>query len=178
MIRKSQHSISNAEINKTIIKFSFIAAIVYMVFFGLMKMSGYAEVTELRFFNYFLYAIVGAAALQELRKKGEGKIYYLNGFAVALLTGIVSFVIFGGFIYVYSLFNNFFTSTLQTIYPGAMTLGYFAAPVIIAAEGIAISSIVALCLMQYFKRYAYGKTRRDFDFLDTSVKGEVHTYKS
>ena len=179
-MKKSEeiNRIASKDVNTIIAKYSIIAAISYMVFFGIMKLAGYAYVTELRYFNFVILALLGAMALNEARTKGEGRIYYLQGFGLILITGIFSFAIFAVEILLYSTYDKFFNNTIAALYPGAMMLGIYSAPVIIAAEGAAYSVIVALCLMQYYKRYAVGKMRRRFEYKDPTEQHAISSLKN
>ena len=146
-------------LNKIIVRNAFIAAAIYILYFFIMKAAGLIYITELRFINYALYAIVGYYALKKVKTAGGGSLHYLQGLGVSFVVGSLSFVFFGIFVFFYSIIDPFFNETIWKMYPDANVLGQFGAPFLIASEGIGMSVILSLCLMQYFRIYT-GRRRR------------------
>jgi hypothetical protein len=159
---ENQKKIDAKALNKIIVRNAFIAALVYILYFFIMKVAGLIYITELRFINYALYAIIGYYALKAVKRDGGGTIYYLQGLGVSFIVGALSFVFFGIFVFFYSLINPFFNETIWSMYPTANVLGQFTAPFLIASEGIGMSVILSLCLMQYFRIFT--TRRRKFLF--------------
>jgi hypothetical protein len=147
------------QINKIIVRYAVYATLLYVVYFLLMQLTGLAPHTELRFLNYFLYSITGYYALKHATKMKNNRLKYLQGIGIAFAVGALSFIFFAILVFLYSFFGSFFQTTVLKEFPTGFVYGIFQAPFLIASEGIGLSSIISLCLMQYFKIYSTRKRR-------------------
>lgn len=128
----------------------------YILIFFLFKILGLIETIELSFINFIVMAIVAFKALSDFKKdafKQQGKMNYIQGYATAFFTCAVSFGILALFMFFYlSYMDNGFMTFIQskqiagiTLNPSSISLGLF-------FEGAGMGIIIALLLMQYFKR--------------------------
>jgi|GEM_PF-1991733 len=147
------------EAKKIIIRYSLFAAGLYIAYFLIMMIFNLEVRTELRFFNYFLYFFAGYQALKKLRMERQGDMKYLQGLGIGFATGAISFIILGVFIFLYCLLNPSFLNNVTQNYPYQFLLGPFSALFLVASEGIAMSAVISLCLMQYFRIFT-GQHRR------------------
>jgi hypothetical protein len=141
-------------VNRIIAQYALFAALLYVAYFLIMRAAGLAPIIHLRYVNFLLYSLAGYHALRALKASRGGTLDYLQGLGVAFAVGSFSFVAFGVFIFLYSFIDAFFMETVLGEFSSARVFGRFAAPFLVAAEGIGISSILALCLMQFFKIYS------------------------
>ena len=148
--------------NRVLLKYAAIATLTYIVYFFIMKLIGLADVPEFRFVNYFLYFFVTYYALYDFIKvRGHG-MEYLEGMSFTFLLGAVSFLLFGFFVLMYSLFSPFFMEIVGREMQSAESLGIWGPTFIVCAEGLGISAVVSLCMMQYFQ--AFSSRRQMFLF--------------
>jgi hypothetical protein len=142
---------SNRILKRIILLHGAMAAVCYIAFFFLMRSLNLIEMTELRFVNYFIFGLVGYHALSEIRKHAE--LNYFQDFGAAFLTGIVSFLILGAFLYIYLHIDTSFLQYLnRTVITGANS-SPSELSLILFFEGSAMSAVVTLCMMQLFKRF-------------------------
>lgn len=160
-----QENIPQKEVRPIFIRYGFMAAGAYVIYFMIMKLAGLIEQTELRFVNYLIYAFFAYLALQAVRGKGNGTIDYLQGMGISFLTGVLSFVLLGAFIFIFSFLNtDFLGKVMQEVPTGfGVNMTPFGAALLVASEGIAMSAIISLCMMQYFKGFSSKKSQALFD---------------
>ena len=139
---------------RVLLKYAFIATFTYIVYFLLMKLAGFASIPEFRFVNYFIYFFVTYYALYDFIKVKKHGMEYLEGMAFTFQLGAVSFLLFGFFVLMYSLFSPFFMEIVGREMQSASNLGIWGPTFIVCAEGLGISSVVSLCMMQYFQAFS------------------------
>lgn len=160
---KMKNKWSVFEINRIIVTYAAYATLMYVVYFIIMRITGLAPHTELRFINYFLFCITGYYALKKSTQERNNRLDYLQGIGIAFSIGALSFIFFAVCVFIYSLFDPFFAVTVLKEFPSGSVFGSFQAPFLVAAEGIGLSSVLALCLMQYFK--IFSRRKRWFQLL-------------
>lgn len=139
---------------RVLLKYAFFATLIYIAYFLIMKIAGLADIPELRFVNYFLYFFVTYYALYDFIKVKKHGMEYLEGMAFTFLLGAASFFMFGFFVLMYSLFSPFFIEIVGREMQSAESLGIWGPTFIVCAEGLGISSVVSLCMMQYFQAFS------------------------
>ena len=139
---------------RILFKYACIAALTYVVYFLIMRIAGLAGIPEFRFVNYFLFFFVTYYALYDLIKVRKHAMEYLEGMAFTFLLGAVSFLLFGAFVLTYSLFSPFFMAIVGREMQSAERLGIWGPIFIVCAEGFGISSVVSLCMMQYYQAFS------------------------
>jgi hypothetical protein len=142
---------SNRLLKKTILLHALLAAVCYIIFFLIMRAVNLLHVTELRFVNYAIFGFAGYMALKELRK--HISLNYFQDFGAAFLTGIVSFFFLAVFLYIYLHIDSGFSEYLTSHVVNGMSSTPSEISIILFFEGSAMSAIVTLCIMQYFKRF-------------------------
>ncbi len=148
--------------NRVLLKYAFIGTALYIFYFFIMKVVGLAQIPEFRFANYFIYFFVTYYALYDLVKVKKVGLEYLEGMAFTFVLGAVSFLTFALFVLGYSLVSPFFMEIVGREMQSAEQLGKWGPAFIVSAEGLGISSVVSLCMMQYFQ--AFSSTRQRFLF--------------
>lgn len=139
------------EANKIIITYGAIAALLYIVYFFIMRMAGLIQQTEFRYLNYVLYGVAGFFALRKAKMKLGGRLSYLQGLGIGFMTGAVSFLLLGGFITLFALLSPEFTTVVLKETPATFDYTPLRAGFLVVSEGVTFSIIISLCLMQYFK---------------------------
>src|SRR5689334_20685523 len=139
---------------RVLLKYAIIATFAYIVFFLLMKIAGLAGIPEFRFVNYFIYFFVTYYALYDFIKVQKHGMEYLEGMAFTFILGALSFLLFGFFVLTYSLFSPFFMEVVGREMQSAERLGIWGPTFIVCAEGLGISSVVSLCMMQYYQAFS------------------------
>lgn len=142
------------EKTRVLLKYASIATLTYIVFFLIMKVIGLANIPEFRFVNYFLYFFVTYYALYDFVKVRRNGMEYLEGMSFSFLLGAASFLMFGFFVLMFSLFSPFFMEIVGREMQSAERLGIWGPSFIVCAEGMGISAVVSLCMMQYFGAYS------------------------
>lgn len=146
--------LSTSQANQLSINYGIFGAFIYIGFFLLMKVFGLIFVTELRFVNYILFACIGYWALNSARVMQTGKMDYLQSMGIAFLAGAISFFLLGVFVYFYAMADQTF---LKVAIESVPSMGFVSGPLgpalLVASEGLAMSAIVSLCLMQHFRIY-------------------------
>ena len=140
--------------NRVLLKYGVMATFAYIVYFLLMKIVGLADIPELRFVNYFIYFFITYYALYDFIKVQKHQMEYLEGMAFTFQLGAVSFFLFGFFVLIYSLFSPFFMEIVGREMQSAERLGMWGPTFIVCAEGLGISSVVSLCMMQYYQAFS------------------------
>lgn len=170
-----QAELSTSKARNLSIKYGLIGAAIYIGYFLLMKLFGLIFITELRFVNYFLFGIVGYSLLHELRNQ-ENKMDYLQSMGITFLSGALSFFVLGVFIYFYTLIDARFYEVAVASIPGVGFIsGAVGASVLVVTEGVAMSAIASLCLMQYFRIFTDRSTeiKHPKPFLGRETKNAV-----
>jgi len=139
---------------RVLLKYAVIATFSYIVYFLLMKIAGLADIPELRFVNYFIYFFVTYYALYDFIKVQKHQMEYLEGMAFTFQLGFVSFLLFGFFVLIFSLFSPFFMEIVGREMQSAERLGIWGPTFIVCAEGSGISAVVSLCMMQYYQAFS------------------------
>lgn len=146
--------ISITQMRNSIIAYGFISCILYIAFLLTMKMLNLMHVTELRMLNYLILCLVCLYQIKRWVLKTGSYVPFLQVFFTALFTGIFSFVLFSAFLFVYARIdadmNQLFLESTRGLFTHIPT-------VLLLFEGAAVSIIVALINVQYFRRYEEGE---------------------
>lgn len=146
---------------RVLVKYSIIATLTYIVYFLIMLAAGLADIPEFRFANYFLFFFVTYYSLYDLVKLRKYSLEYLEGMAYTCILGTFSFLMFAAFVMVFSMFSPFFMEIVGREVQSAR-LGIWGPAFIVWAEGMGITSVVSLIMMQYFQ--AFSSRRQMFLF--------------
>jgi hypothetical protein len=142
------------KVRNSIIAWAAISCGFYILFLLLMQALSLVEVTGLRVVNYLFLFAVCFVGIKRWVTRSEHFVPFLTVFTTALFTGVLSFVFFCIFLFVYSGFSPGLSELFNEHAPDSLR----AIPsVIILFEGTAVSIIVAFINMQYFRRYEEGE---------------------
>jgi hypothetical protein len=120
-------------------------------YFLLMKMLGFEEILELRFFNFLILAGAICYGISKLKRELHEDEFYLKGWAQGIFISVIATILFGTFMAFYISYYD--ASLLDYIQhkmhmQDANGLTVFVA---IFMEGMASAFVITLCAMQYFK---------------------------
>lgn len=128
-----------------------VTSLVLVSYFSIMKAFGFAHVTELRYFNFFILSAGILYAYYLFRKPGYN-IEYFAGAGLGFITTIASVIPFAAFLYAY--FTYVDPGLLESI-KNASKMGEYLTPFTVAGaivvEGMASGVILSFILMQYYK---------------------------
>lgn len=155
----------------SILTYAGIACVTYIVFLLLMKMFNLMHITELRMVNYVLLCLLCIYQIKRWVNKTGSYIPFLQVFCTALFTGILSFMFFCAFLFVYTKFD---TELNELFVQNAPETFRFLPSIVIFFEGSAASIIVALINLQFFRRYEEGEVSPKRE-VSSSSKGKVAT---
>jgi hypothetical protein len=142
------------KVRNSILRFGIICSVLYIVFFLLMSAFGLAHITAFRIVNYvFLWAVCFYGIKKWMSKSGAF-VPFLTVFGITFFTGMLSFLLFSIFLFLYSRFDSSFTRLVSVNVP---TFLREYPSVLVFCEGAAISIIIGFINMQYFRRYEEGE---------------------
>ena len=137
---------------KLSLRYSVRVTIVSCVIFMIAKLFGLERITELRFINYLAMIVIIYSAIKDYYKNHFNKIEYFTGFGLAFLIGCFGQLWYAILFLVYLQFDTGLLEFLASQFPGKTLNPSLSSAFVLFIEGIAFSSIVALTIMQYFKR--------------------------
>ncbi len=142
--------LSLTKMSSSIAAYAMISCILYIAFLLLMKYFGLERLTELRMFNYVLLCVACIIQIKRWVRKTGTYVPFLQVFFTAFFTGVLSFLLFGIFLEIFIQFDY----TLKDLFlQNVPTQFQFLPSIVVFFEGTAVSIIVALINLQYFRRY-------------------------
>ena len=144
--------LSSAVIKKTILQFAIFSTLSYIGFFIVIRLTGLSY-SEWGYCNFAIYCITAWYGLKAADKKSGNDFGYFQGVLITYMVGVLSFILFGLLIFIYSFFDSFFNTMVFHMFPSANAMGRFAAPFMFATEGIVFCSILSLLLIQFYRVY-------------------------
>lgn len=148
---ESRH-IAIAENIKLSMRYSVRVTLVSCIIFIAAKIFGLERITELRFINYLAMIVIIYSAIKDYYRQHANKIEYFTGFALAFLVGAFGQLSYAILFLIYLQFDSGLLEFLTSQFPGKTLNPSLSSAFVLFIEGIAFSSIVALTIMQYFKR--------------------------
>lgn len=140
-------------IRQIILTVGFLTFIGMVVYFMVMKVAGFAHISELRFLNVIIAAIGGVSAIRYYNSKHAKRIKYLQGFMLSFASIFSASVLFAGFIFCYFSFID--PELLNVIRVDAPVAGIRISPVTtfisVLTEGAVSALVISFIAMQYFK---------------------------
>jgi hypothetical protein len=140
------------ESTRTILNYSFVVAFVYALIFAIAKMFNLEGHVELRFLNYLVLFLIAYSAIKKVYNINGQKIEYFSGFSKTLAICILGQLWFTILFFIYLKMDQNFTAYLTQQLNGQLLYPEISISAVLFSEGLAISFIVALAIMQYFKR--------------------------
>lgn len=148
--------ISFASARKSILIFALINCSLYIVLALTFKYLNLLHVWGLRMSNYAVLIFVCIWQVRHWVKSRRGYVPFLEAFFTALFTGSLASVLFGAFIFVYSL-SDPYLAPMYVADAGLQSL--VIPPVMLVVEGAGASIIVALIVMLYASRFEEGEAK-------------------
>jgi amino acid transporter len=155
------------------IKYGLIAAASMIIYFIIMRIVGLVHFVELRFLNYLIVAVCMYKALHTLGSiKHPERLPYFKGMGVEYWVAIVSAVVFGIFLFIYSSIDHAFVKMMEPRLPydGKLTPAMIAFEVF--SEIIIISIVLNLMVLMIFKRNR-DKPTHDHNVGESTSKTDV-----
>jgi len=140
-----------AENFKFALQYSFFLTVSFVIIYLLARVAGVYKITELRFINYVVFYPVGFAAVRRVYKLNGNYVEYFNGLMIGFLTGVLGQLWFALLFFIYLQFDTSFFDYLVTQLPKPLMYPHLSILFIMISEGLAMSAILSLTLMQYFK---------------------------
>jgi hypothetical protein len=152
-------------------KYGILSAIAFIAYFLIMRAINLAQQTELRHLNYVFLAGGIFLALNEIRHKiHTHRINYLPGIGVGLWASVVSSVIFGIFMVVYTgAIEPGFLERIKPSIPASIHLNAGMVGFVAFGETMVWGVIISFVLMQLFKR---NRTSRD-ESKEEAAEGKI-----
>ena len=150
VIENQPHTLS--EVNKTMLNYSFVISIAYVAVFAIAKIFNLEDVVELSFTNYILLFIIAYSALKRIYFLNGKKIEYLPGFGKTFLICALGSLWYCILFFIYLHIDKKFAELLVNQFPGGLLYPIVSITGVLFVEGLAMSAIVALALMQIFKK--------------------------
>lgn len=141
-----------SESTRLVLNYSFFVTITYVVIFALAKIFSVEVRVELRFFNYLALFLIAYSALKKLYDISGQKMEYFSGFLKTFLISMLGSLWYSILFFIYLHIDKPFTMHLMEQLPGKMLYPVLSITAVLFSEGVAMSAIVALAIMQIFKR--------------------------
>ncbi len=134
------------------IKTGLVTSFFLIAYFLLMKALNLAQISELRYLNFFILLIGVIYAYKHYREPGHN-IEYLPGLGLGMITTASAVIPFSIFIYHYFWFID--PNLLTAIEQNSVIMAAYLNPTTVAGailmEGMASGAIISLVLMQHYK---------------------------
>ena len=136
---------------KLALQYSFVLATSFVLIYLAARIAGLYKMTELRFINYALFYPIGFAAVRAAYKLNGNYVEYFNGLMIGFLTGVLGQFWFAILFFIYLHFDSSFVYFLSTQMPQPLLYPRLSIFFVMISEGVGMSAILSLTLMQYFK---------------------------
>jgi hypothetical protein len=146
------HPSTLSVVSKTMLNYSFVISIAYVAVFAIAKIFNLEDVVELRFINYILLFIIAYSALKKIYLMNGNKIEYLPGFGRTFLICALGSLWYCILFFIYLHIDKRFAELLVNQFPAGLLYPNLSITTALFSEGLAMSAIVALALMQIFKK--------------------------
>ncbi len=135
------------------LRYGIITGIIMIVFFLLLKLIGIENVEEARMAAYIFIILGVMMAIVKYKKKHGNVMPYLPGLGVGFVLGLVSSIIYGAFIMIYTSYvDNEYENTLRT----QDYFGSQLSPVMLCAAyalmGLVVGAFSAYILMMLYDK--------------------------
>lgn len=137
---------------KLILSYSFRMVLSWLVVFAIAKVFHLERVIYIRFINYLVMFFVAYSMLKKLYTEHNNKMEYFSGMAITFSVGVVASIIYAILFFIYLHLDKTFTDYLIDQFPRKMLYPELSIAFVIFSEGFSFSVIIALSLLQYFKR--------------------------
>jgi len=132
-------------------KHSFILTTCFVLVFAFARILGYAEFTEIRFVNYIIAFFVSYDAIKKVYIKNDYEVEYFTGLFIGIATVVQGQFWYSILFFIYLKIDHSFATELLKQIPQNIIVPEFSTAVLLLLEGLGLSPIISLALMQYFK---------------------------
>lgn len=136
---------------RTALNYSFILALSFAALFLIARLLGLEKFTELRYINYIMFYPIAFAAVRKAYVNNGHKIEYFNGLMTGFLTGALGHLWYCIAFFIYLFADKEFMAYIIQQMPANIIAPQFSAMFILLVEGVGLSAVLSLTLMQYFK---------------------------
>ena len=147
--------ISFSKTKKKIFLFGILNCVVYIILFMTFRCFNLLQFTGLRMLNYVTLFSISLYQINRWVKQIGTYIPSLQAFSTIFFTGGLSFMLFAGFIFAYSLFDPYVTELYFNTYGKLQSWS----ALLIFFEGVGGSIIIAMVAMMYSDRYIDGEAK-------------------
>jgi len=147
--------ISPLKTKHKIIVFGVLNCAVYIILFMFLRCFNLMHFSGLRMLNYVSLFLISLYQINRWVKQIGTYIPSLQAFSAIFFTGSLSFLLFSGFIFIYSLFDPYLTESYFNTYGELHSWS----ALLIFFEGVAGSVIIAMVAMMYSDRYEDGEAK-------------------
>jgi hypothetical protein len=141
-----------SETSKLVLNYSFLISITYVIIFVIAKIFNLEEKVELRFINYFMLFVIAFSALKKIYTMSGNKIDYFYGLSRTFIICALGSLWFSILFFIYLHIDRNFAAHLLTEFNLKMIAPILSICFALLSEGLAMSAIVSLALMQIFKK--------------------------
>lgn len=145
-------SVKWPEILKLTLGYSIRMAIAWAIVFLIAKLFHLEQVVEIRFINYIIMFFVTYGLMKRYYEMNNKKMEYFSGFTIAFLAGVIGSAIYSILFFIYLQIDQRFLYFLIDQFSRKMIYPELSVAFVIFSEGFSFSLIIALSLLQYFKR--------------------------
>ena len=143
---------TSTSLQKTAARYGIFTALASIAYFLLMKAFGLLDQIQYSFLVGVILSIGICLAIAQYKRQNDLRITYLSGLGVGFVTSLVSSVLFGAFVSIYSMFDKTFVTAMQARDLFGLDLSMAAVCFIgILLQGVMIGSFVGYIAMMYFK---------------------------
>lgn len=120
-----------------------------IVYFLIMKFSGFSHHVELRLLNLFILIAGVYFALKKFKNTHEDHLNYFKALVTGVATAAVGSLIFAGFLFLYMQFDSELMQSIKDNEPMGRYLNPYISAFIVALEGVFSGLLVTFILINY-----------------------------
>lgn len=147
----TESQFKSSEIGRIVLPYAFVGGILIILYFMLMRFTGYYQNTGLRSINYLILIPFTYYSIKAYISKGHGR-SYLKGFLAGIISYLISYSLLSLFMMLYLAFadNQLMTYIYNSAYP-ELQLTPVGVGLLLIGEGIIAGLITSFLIMQNFK---------------------------
>ena len=133
------------------LKNSFLLTGLFIVYFLLAQVAGFARILEFRYFNYVIAFVVAYYTVKAVYIHNNYYLEYFTGLLIGIMVITLGQFWYSLLFFIYLNIDQKFLSFLLSQLPYNVVAPKFSIAALLLSEGIGLSTVIALTLMQYFK---------------------------
>jgi hypothetical protein len=137
---------------KLVIGYSIRMVIAWALIFIIANIFNIEHVMEIRFANYIVMMVITYSLLKKYYLAHNKRMEYFSGFTIAFIACVLASFIYSILFFIYLNIDHNFLYFLMDQFPRKMIYPAMSISFVIFSEGFSFSVIIALALLQYFKR--------------------------